>query len=48
MLALRNSAMGQSPLVNANTTTGTSQYNPGLFDYLSLGAQTYGMSKMGR
>ena len=48
MLALRNSAMGQSPLVNANTTTGTSQYNPGLFDYLSLGAQTYGMSRMGR
>ena len=56
LLSLRNQAVGLSPLVNANTVnssgsstgTGPKQYNPGLFDYLSLGAQTYGMSKMGR
>ena len=46
MLSLNNTAMGLSPLNNAGSSTSTSQYNPGLFDYLSLGAQTYGMGKM--
>jgi hypothetical protein len=46
ILNMSLSALGMNPMQQATTTTG--KYTPGLFDYLSLGSQMLGYSKMGK
>jgi hypothetical protein len=42
MLNLRNTALGSNPLTQTGTSTATSGYNPGMMDYLGLGAGVAG------